>query len=87
MTVIEFNNVYNKYIKEGCSGLMIEHEEIINYLNDEFKQLIEKNKLNFCSIKIVFDQIILCGDFNQNDKNRIERTCQLLLNRKTKQIY
>ena len=55
MTAEEFNKKYISYLEEGHYGLDIDHPEVIEYLDREFDNEIEKNsEFQFSQIKMKF---------------------------------
>lgn len=54
MTAEEFNEKYKDYLEEGHYGLDIHNEEVINYLDKEFKKLIKIPKFSYSQIKIKY---------------------------------
>lgn len=54
MTCKEFNQKYKNYIKEDFTGLEIENQEIINWLDDKFQEFIKTPDFQFSQIKTKF---------------------------------
>lgn len=52
MTAIEFNDKYKDYLEEGHYGLDIHDDNVINYLDKEFKKLIKVPGFKYSQIKI-----------------------------------
>ena len=55
MTNQEFNNKYKDYIEPGFDGCELDNEEALNYLDNEFQELINIPDFKFSQIKSKFN--------------------------------
>jgi hypothetical protein len=62
MTLVEFNEKYKDYIKESHYGLALEDKLVIEYLDEEFKELIKLPNFKFSQIKSKYDSISFYAD-------------------------
>jgi hypothetical protein len=65
MTLVEFNEKYKDYIKESHYGLALEDKLVIEYLDEEFKELI---KSKYDSISFYADGVPLEKIFEIENK-------------------
>jgi len=55
MTTEEFNKKYSAYLEERFYGLAISHPEVVEYLDKEFENEIERNpEFQYSQIKMKF---------------------------------
>ncbi len=54
MTTEEFNNKYMDYLEKGHYGIAINNEEVIDYLDKEFQELIKIPDFQYTQIKLKF---------------------------------
>lgn len=54
MTIEEFNEKYNAYLEKGHYGLAINIPAIIDYMDNEFQNLIKLDGFQFSQIKAKF---------------------------------
>ena len=47
MTITEFNNKYSAYLEEGFYGLDIDNEKVIDFLDNQFEEIIKTNMQPF----------------------------------------
>ena len=76
----EFNEKYSKYLEDRFSGLELSNEEIINYLDEEFQQLIKIPNFKYSQIKGKFNWFCFYADGISSEK-RAE------IENKIKEIY
>ena len=62
MEVHEFNLKYKDFIEEGFDGLEFGNEEIVNYLDDQFKEFIKIPNFKFTQIKLKFGMCCFYAD-------------------------
>lgn len=55
MTALEFNIRYKDYLEEGHYGLDLHKEEVIAYLDEVFKELIQIPGFKYSQIKSKFN--------------------------------
>lgn len=55
MTTEEFNKKYADYLYEGGYGLDIDIPEVVNFLDDEFKEFIKLDGFKYQQIKLKFN--------------------------------
>jgi hypothetical protein len=65
MTVEEFNIKYKDYLEEGHYGLDINDNFIINYLDNQFQQLIKINGFKYTQIKLKFNSCRFYTNLNE----------------------
>ena len=54
MTVSEFNEKYKDYLGEGHYGLSIDNQEIIDYLDIIFEDLVKIKEFKYYQIKLKY---------------------------------
>lgn len=55
MNTLEFNEKWKDYLEEGFYGLVIDHPEVIKYLDKEFEEETRINKeFSYSQIKLKF---------------------------------
>jgi len=54
MTIVEFNEKYNDWLEDGHYGLIIEDEEVIEFLDKIFQDLTKINGFSYAQIKMKF---------------------------------
>lgn len=80
MTQTEFNDKYSKYLEDRFSGLELSNEEVINYLDEEFQQLIKLPNFKYSQIKSKFNWFCFyCEGISSEKRAEIEN--------KIKEIY
>lgn len=65
MTVEEFNIKYKDYLEEGHYGLDINDNFIINYLDNQFQQLIKIDGFKYTQIKLKFNSCRFYTNLNE----------------------
>jgi hypothetical protein len=58
----DFNNKYKDYLPARFDGLMLDNEEVVKYLNDEFTQLIKIPNFKYYQIKGKFNWFCFYAD-------------------------
>lgn len=76
MTLEQFNIKHKDKIEEGFQGLMINNQEVINYLDKEFESL---PNLIFSQIKIKFNWVCFYCNLNVDERIRIETEIKNIL--------
>jgi hypothetical protein len=56
MTIEEFNEKYKDYLGKGHYGLDINNQEVIEYLDDKFQELIKIPGFMYYQIKLKFNK-------------------------------
>lgn len=80
MTQTEFNEKYSNYLEDRFSGLELSNEEVIEYLDKEFSELIKLPNFKYSQIKGKFNWFCFYADGVSNEK-RAE------IENKIKEIY
>lgn len=62
MTSDEFNLKYKDYLEDGHYGLELEDEKIIEYLDNEFQELIKIPNFKYSQIKFKFNWFCFYAD-------------------------
>jgi hypothetical protein len=80
MTQIEFNEKYGKYLEQGFYGLQLDNLEVIEYLDEQFEELIKLPNFKYSQIKGKFNWFCFYADGISSEK-RAE------IENKIKEIY
>lgn len=65
----EFNEKWNKYLKEGFYGMNIEDPQVIKYIDDEFtKETVVNPSFQYAQIKMKFGT---CRIYASSDQTNI----------------
>jgi hypothetical protein len=62
MDVQEFNLKYKDYIEEGFDGLEFYDEQVIDYLDNQFREFIKVPDFKFAQIKLKFGMCCFYAD-------------------------
>lgn len=80
MNIIEFNRKYKDYLEHKHYGLAINNEEVINYLDGQFQELIKVPGFKYTQIKVKFDSVrFYCIGIEQDKVTEIETKIKELL--------
>jgi hypothetical protein len=72
MTSFEFNEKYKDYLEVGHYGLAINIPEVVQYLDEEFKELIKIPFFKYSQIKLKFNMARFYCEPIEVDTYRIE---------------
>ena len=76
----QFNEKYKNYLENGFSGLQLGNEEVIEYLNKQFEELIKLPDFKYSQIKGKFNWFCFyCEGVSSEKRAEIEN--------KIKEIY
>jgi hypothetical protein len=75
-----FNEKYKEYLPDRFNGLMLDNEEVVKYLDDEFRELIKIPNFKYYQIKSKFNWFCFYAD-NVSSEKRQE------IENKIKEIY
>jgi len=76
MTTEEFNKKYSAYLEERFYGLAISHPEVVEYLDKEFENEIERNpEFQYSQIKMKFgsSRVYSTSDKSSEWEDEIDR--------------
>lgn len=77
----DFNKKYKDYLPDRFDGLMLDNEEVVKYLDDEFTQLIKIDGFKYYQIKGKFNWFCFYADEVSSEKRQeIENKIKELYN-------
>lgn len=80
MNSTEFNNKYDKWLEERHYGLAIDHDEVIDFLDKIFQDLIKIEGFSYSQIKLKFSMARFYADgINGTTCRMIEREIERIL--------
>jgi uncharacterized membrane protein len=80
MTTEEFNEKYKNYIEDGHYGLDIYNQNVIEYLDNQFQELIKIPNFSYSQIKTKFNSVrFYCENVDLNKIREIETEIETLL--------
>ena len=57
LTAEEFNTKYKDYLEEGYYGLALRNSAVVDYLDEQFQELIKIPGFKYTQIKVKFDNV------------------------------
>ena len=80
----QFNAKYSNWLKEGHYGLSLVNEEVINYLDKEFQELIKIPDFKYLQIKSKFDwYCFYCENVSLEKRQEIENKIKKIYDSRT----
>lgn len=80
MTTLDFNIKYKDYLGHENYGLVIDNKEVINYLDEQFQELITIPGFEYSQIKVKFNDIrFYCNGLTEERVYNIESKIKELI--------
>jgi len=80
MNTIEFNEKWKKHLEQGHYGLDIDHQEVINYLDEKFTKILSDfPNFEYSQIKLKFGQARVYMEPMNINTREIEETINKII--------